>query len=46
MTVLGGNMRLQALRKLGIKEVTAKIVEGFTPEELPELWKPANKDKP
>ena len=37
MTVLGGNMRLQALRKLGIKEVTAKIVEGFTPEQKREF---------
>lgn len=30
MTVLGGNMRLLALRKIGAKEVTAKIVSGLT----------------
>ena len=30
MTVLGGNMRLLALRKIGAKECTAKIVSGLT----------------
>lgn len=30
MTVLGGNMRTLALRKIGAKEVTAKIVSGLT----------------
>jgi hypothetical protein len=30
MTVLGGNMRTLALRKVGAKEVTAKIVSGLT----------------
>jgi hypothetical protein len=30
MTVLGGNMRLLALRKIGGKEATAKIVKGLT----------------
>ena len=30
MTVLGGNMRLLALRKIGLKECTAKIVKGLT----------------
>jgi hypothetical protein len=30
MTVLGGNMRLLALRKIGEKEATAKIVSGLT----------------
>ena len=30
MTVLGGNMRLLALRKIGAKEATAKIVKGLT----------------
>jgi hypothetical protein len=30
MTVLGGNMRLMALRKTGAKEATAKIVRGLT----------------
>jgi len=30
MTVLGGNMRTLALRKIGAKEVTAKIVKGLT----------------
>ena len=29
MTVLGGNMRLLALRKIGAKECTAKIVKGL-----------------
>lgn len=30
MTVLGGNMRTLALRKIGAKEATAKIVSGLT----------------
>jgi ParB-like chromosome segregation protein Spo0J len=30
MMVLGGNMRLLALRKIGAKECTAKIVSGLT----------------
>lgn len=33
MTVLGGNMRTLALRKIGAKECTAKIVKGLTPEQ-------------
>jgi hypothetical protein len=33
MTVMGGNMRLLALRKCGAKEATAKIVKGLTPEQ-------------
>jgi hypothetical protein len=37
MTVLGGNMRLLALRKIGAKEVTAKIVSGLTPEQKREF---------
>lgn len=35
--VLGGNMRLLALRKIGAKEVTAKIVTGLTPEQKREF---------
>jgi hypothetical protein len=37
MTVLGGNMRLLALRKIGAKEATAKIVKGLTPEQKREF---------
>jgi len=33
MMVLGGNMRLLALKKIGAKEATAKIVKGLTPEQ-------------
>lgn len=33
MTVLGGNMRTLALRKIGAKEVTGKIVKGLTDEQ-------------
>ena len=37
MTVLGGNMRLLALHKIGVKEATAKIVKGLTPEQKREF---------
>lgn len=37
MTVLGGNMRTLALRKIGAKEATAKIVKGLTPEQKREF---------
>jgi hypothetical protein len=37
LTVLGGNMRLLALRKIGAKEATAKIVRGLTPEQKREF---------
>ena len=37
MTVLGGNMRLLALRKIGAKDCTAKIVKGLTPEQKREF---------
>lgn len=37
MTVLGGNMRLLALRKSGAKECTAKVVKGLTPEQKREF---------
>ncbi len=37
MTVLGGNMRLLALQKIGAKECTAKIVGGLTPEQKREF---------
>jgi hypothetical protein len=37
MTVLGGNMRLLALKKIGAKECTAKIVAGLTPEQKREF---------
>ncbi|MFH2076739.1 MAG: hypothetical protein ABIJ57_15575 [Pseudomonadota bacterium] len=37
LTVLGGNMRLLALRKIGAKEATAKIVKGLTPEQKREF---------
>jgi len=37
MTVLGGNMRLLALQKSGVKEVTAKIVSGLTKDQKREF---------
>lgn len=37
MTVLGGNMRLLALKKSGAKECIAKIVTGLTPEQKREF---------
>ncbi len=37
MTVLGGNMRLLALRKVGAREATAKIVMGLTNEQKREF---------
>ena len=37
MTVLGGNMRLLALKKSGAKECVAKIVSGLTPEQKREF---------
>jgi len=37
MTVLGGNMRLLALRKIGAVNVTAKIVKGLTPAQKREF---------
>lgn len=37
MTVLGGNMRLLALRKIGARTATAKIVKGLTPEQKREF---------
>jgi hypothetical protein len=37
MTVLGGNIRLLALRKSGAKTATAKIVNGLTPEQKREF---------
>jgi len=37
MTVLGGNMRLLALRKIGAKEAMAKIVKGLTPAQKREF---------
>lgn len=37
MTVLGGNMRLIALKKSGAKECIAKIVTGLTPEQKREF---------
>jgi len=37
MTVLGGNMRTLALKKVGAKEATAKIVKGLTPEQKREF---------
>lgn len=37
MTVLGGNMRLLALRKSGENEATVKIVSGLTPEQKREF---------
>ena len=37
MTVLGGNMRLLALRKSGANEATVKIVSALTPEQKREF---------
>jgi hypothetical protein len=37
MTVLGGNMRLLALRKIGAKDCTAKVVKGLTAEQKREF---------
>ena len=37
MTVLGGNMRLLALRKIGAKDCMVKIVKGLTPEQKREF---------
>lgn len=37
LTVLGGNMRLLALRKAGAKECMAKVVSGLTPEQKREF---------
>jgi len=37
MTVLGGNMRLLALQKIGAMNVTAKIVKGLTPAQKREF---------
>jgi ParB-like chromosome segregation protein Spo0J len=37
MTVLGGNMRVLALRKIGVKDCRAKIVKGLTPEQKREF---------
>lgn len=37
MVVLGGNMRLLALQKIGMVEVTAKIVKGLTPSQKREF---------
>lgn len=37
MTVIGGNMRVLALRKMGIQEATAKICKGLTPEQKREF---------
>jgi DNA modification methylase len=37
MTVLGGNMRLQALKKAGARECMAKIVTGLTSEQKREF---------
>ena len=37
MTVLGGNMRLLALRKSGANEATVKIVSGLTTEQKREF---------
>ena len=37
MTVLGGNMRLLALQKIGAKECVAKIVTGLTPDQKREF---------
>ena len=37
MTCIGGNMRTLALRKAGVKECTAKIVTGLTPEQKREF---------
>ena len=37
LVCMGGNMRLLALRKIGAKETTAKIVKGLTPEQKREF---------
>jgi hypothetical protein len=37
LVCIGGNMRTLALRKVGAKEVTAKIVTGLTPEQKREF---------
>ena len=37
MTILGGNMRFLALKKIGAKECTAKIVTGLTKEQKREF---------
>ena len=37
MTVLGGNMRTLALKKIGAKDCVAKIVTGLTPEQKREF---------
>ncbi|MCC6396646.1 MAG: hypothetical protein IT282_06470, partial [Bacteroidetes bacterium] len=37
MTVLGGNMRVLALRKMGIQEATAKICKGLTADQKREF---------
>ena len=37
MTVLGGNMRTLALRKIGVKECVAKIVTGLTHDQKREF---------
>ena len=37
MTVIGGNMRVLALRKMGIQEATAKIVKGLTADQKREF---------
>lgn len=37
LTVLGGNMRTMALRKVGMKECTVKIVSGLTDEQKREF---------
>jgi len=37
MTVIGGNMRVLALRKMGIQEATAKICKGLTAEQKREF---------
>lgn len=37
MTILGGNMRYLGLKKIGMKDCTAKIVTGLTPEQKREF---------
>jgi len=44
MTVLGGNMRTLALRKVGEKEIIAKIVTGMTPDQKREFIIKDNSD--
>jgi len=36
-TILGGNMRYLSLKKAGVKEVTAKVCSGLTPEQKREF---------